>query len=95
MDENGDPVPNVDFAHDFSILAGFGIEHRLSVGTYYVKVTADADSGTGKYTIRASEDVLYQRFVDRCWLRSPGPAGLTTTFTAASGTWTTTGNSLV
>ena len=64
--ENGDPVPNVDFAHDFSILAGFGIEHRLSVGTYYVKVTADADSGTGKYTIRASEDVLYQRFVDRC-----------------------------
>ena len=66
LDENGDPVPNVDFAHDFSILAGFGIEHRLSVGTYYVKVTADADSGTGKYTIRASEDVLYQRFVDRC-----------------------------
>ena len=66
LDENGDPVPNVDFAHDFSILAGFGIEHRLSVGTYYVKVTADADSGTGKYTIRASEDVLYQRFVDHC-----------------------------
>ena len=66
LGENGDPVPNVDFAHDFSILAGFGIEHGLSVGTYYVKVTADADSGTGKYTIRASEDVLYQRFVDRC-----------------------------
>ena len=64
LDENGDPVPNVDFAHDFSILAGFGIEHRLSAGTYYVKVTGDGD--TGKYTIRASEDVLYQRFVDRC-----------------------------
>ena len=66
LDNNGNPVPNLDYFQDFSGTIGFGIEHKLETGTYYVKVTGDANSGTGQYTIRASEDTIYQRFVDVC-----------------------------
>ena len=64
LDNNGQPVPDLDFARDFSGTIGFGIEHKLETGTYYVKVTGGGSSG--KYTIRASEDIIYQRFVDVC-----------------------------
>ena len=57
-------VTELDYVQDFSGTIGFGIEHKLETGTYYVKVTGDGS--TGKYTIRASEDTIYQRFVDVC-----------------------------
>ena len=64
LNNNGNPVQNLDYFQDFSGTIGFGIEHKLETGTYYVKVTGDGS--TGKYTIRASEDIIYQRFVDVC-----------------------------
>ena len=64
LDNNGNAVTDLDFAGDFSGAIGFGIEHELMAGTYFVKVTGD--SGAGKYTIRATEDVIYQDFVDDC-----------------------------
>ena len=68
LDNNGVPVAvdDLDYFQDFSGTIGFGIEHKLGADTYYVKVTGDANSGTGQYTIRASEDTIYQRFVDVC-----------------------------
>ena len=66
-------VDDLDFAGDFSGPVGFGIEHHLDAGTYYIKVTGD--NGTGQYTIRVSEDVLYQRFVDSC-LTISRPSGV-------------------
>ena len=65
LNNNGVLVTDLDYAGDFSGPVGFGIEHKLGAGTYYVKVTGDG-SGTGTYTIRASEDILYQNFVDNC-----------------------------
>ena len=67
LDNNGVPVAvdDLDYFQDFSGTIGFGIEHKLGADTYYVKVTGDG-SGTGTYTIRASEDILYQNFVDNC-----------------------------
>ena len=66
-------VDDLDFAGDFSGPVGFGIEHHLGADTYYIKVTGD--NGTGQYTIRVSEDVLYQRFVDSC-LTISRPSGV-------------------
>ena len=65
LDENSDAVTGIDYQADLSGRVGFGIEHHLSAGTYYIKVTGDGSS-TGQYTIRVTEDVLYQRFVDAC-----------------------------
>ena len=65
LDENGVAITDLDFEADFSGPVGFGIEHRLAAGTYYIKVTGDG-SATGQYTIRVTEDILYQRFVDNC-----------------------------
>ena len=64
LDSGSVAVADLDFAGDFSGRVGFGIEHRLEAGTYYIKVTGDR--GTGQYTIRVTEDVLYQRFVNSC-----------------------------
>ena len=69
LDHNGNAVTGLDYAGDFSGVVGFGIEHKLENlrddgPDYYIRVTGD--SGTGKYTIRATEDVLYQDFVDTC-----------------------------
>ena len=64
LNNDGVLVTELDYVQDFSGTIGFGIEHKLETGTYYVKVTGDGS--TGKYTIRASEDTIYQRFVDVC-----------------------------
>ena len=78
LDDRGNVV-TADFAYDFSNTVGFGIEHRLTASTYpatfYVQVTPDSNSDTGKYVIRASEDTLYQRFVDNCTGKSR-PSGV-------------------
>ena len=70
LDSDGNTITNVDFDFDFSLTAGFGIEHGLEASTYpatfYVKVTPDSSSDQGKYVIRATEDTLYQRFADNC-----------------------------
>ena len=73
LDSSSVAVADLDFAGDFSGPVGFGIEHHLDAGMYYIKVTGD--NGTGQYTIRVSEDVLYQRFVDSC-LTIGGPSGV-------------------
>ena len=73
LDSSSVAVADLDFAGDFSGPVGFGIEHHLDAGTYYIKVTGD--NGTGQYTIRVSEDVLYQRFVDSC-LTISRPSGV-------------------
>ena len=61
LDHNGNAVTGLDYVGDFSGVIGFGIEHKLENlradgPDYYIKVTGD--SGTGKYTIRATEDVF-------------------------------------
>ena len=69
LDSGSVAVADLDFAGDFSGRVGFGIEHHLEAGTYYIKVTGDR--GTGQYTIRVTEDVLYQRFVNSCLRHQP------------------------
>ena len=45
---------------------GFTIRSRLEAGTYYIKVTGDNVSDTGRYTIMAIEETGFSRLVDEC-----------------------------
>ena len=55
-----------DYLHDFAATVGFGIEHKLTAGTHYLKVKGDSGTSTGKYTVLATENHAYTRLVDKC-----------------------------
>ena len=55
-----------DYLHDFAGTLGFGIEHRLTAGTHYLKVTGHSGTSTGKYTVLATENRDFAKLVDTC-----------------------------
>ena len=55
-----------DSAQDSGGDVGFTIRDRLDAGTYYIKVTGDSGTDTGRYTIMASEEFRFSRLVDEC-----------------------------
>ena len=68
LDEDGDAVDTTLYGVSFGDGPYiFFLHDRLTAGTYYIKVTQDADdTNTGPYTIRAFEHASYNRFLDRC-----------------------------
>ena len=61
-DENNLPAP----VNSFHLHESFIFQGRMDAGTYYLKVTGEDGTDTGRYTVRATEDVDYKSFVDRC-----------------------------
>ena len=61
-DKNNLPVP----VYSTHLHARFTIQGKLDAGTYYLKVTGKDSTDTGRYTVRATVDVGYKSFVDRC-----------------------------
>ena len=55
-----------DYLSDFPVRLGFGIEHKLTAGTHYLKVTGNGGTSIGKYTILATENHNFRRLVDKC-----------------------------
>ncbi len=60
--ENNLPAP----VNAFHLHERFTFQGRLDAGTYYLKVTGEDGTDTGRYTVRATVDVAYKSFVDRC-----------------------------
>ena len=63
LDTTGQAVTE-DYIHDFADVVGFGIEQLLTAGTHYLKVASG--SGTGKYTVLATENFAFTRLVNKC-----------------------------
>ena len=61
-DENNLAAP----VNAFHLHESFIFQGRLDAGTYYLKVTGEDGTDTGRYTVRATVDVYYKSFVDRC-----------------------------
>ena len=55
-----------DYLHDFAGTLGFGIEHHLTAGTHYLKVTGHSGTSTGKYSVLATENRDFAKLVDTC-----------------------------
>ena len=62
LDGSSSPVQGYIFDFD----DGFLIESRLDAGTYYVKVTGNEATDTGRYTIRAVTEAGQTLLVNRC-----------------------------
>ena len=62
LDDSSNPIQGDVSDYD----DGFSVRRRLDAGIYYVKVTGNEATDTGRYTIRAMEDPNQTYIVNRC-----------------------------